>query len=416
MRTFFYSLKHVADPHAFYIWYTLSEYTEKDEAKLSILDEQSAVGREQALRHILTGFSEIGAIHDHQQTVPIENIAALKKSGYTALPVETKYGGRQISLSEMLYLQQLIAEEDGPTALCIGWHMGTMYQLVEEKNWPKHWHEQISCDVVEKGVLLNTAATEKATGSPTRGGAFQTTAKYERGEWVLNGTKTFTTLAEHLDYYLILATVEPEKQVGLFIVPQNTPGVTVEKTWDMMAMGSTGSEDLHLKNVKLPSDHFIKKQEKDGLPTAWLLHIPACYLGIACAAIREAAKFANSYSPNSIQGTIAQLPHVKQKLGEAVILYEQSRHFLYSVANKWDNSDKETRMQLNTELKMVKYAVVNNANRIVDTVMRAVGAHSLSNQSPLSRYYKNVRAGLHNPPMDDMVVHAAAESVLQRES
>lgn len=100
MRTFFYSLKHVVDPHAFYLWYTLSEYTEKDEAKLSILDEQSAVGREQALRHILTGFSEIGAIHDHQQTVPIENIAALKKSGYTALPVETKYGGRQISLAK----------------------------------------------------------------------------------------------------------------------------------------------------------------------------------------------------------------------------------------------------------------------------------------------------------------------------
>ncbi|WP_263707332.1 acyl-CoA dehydrogenase family protein [Shouchella tritolerans] len=100
---------------------------------MSILDEQSAVGREQALRQILKGFSEIGAIHDHEQTVPIENIAVLKESGYTALPVETKYGGRQISLSEMLFLQQLIAEADGPTALCIGWHMGTMYQLAEEK-------------------------------------------------------------------------------------------------------------------------------------------------------------------------------------------------------------------------------------------------------------------------------------------
>ncbi|MCG3056619.1 hypothetical protein KZ287_31110 [Escherichia coli] len=36
--------------------------------------------------------------------------------------------------------------------------------------------------------------------------------------------------------------------------------------------------------------------------------------------------------------------------------------------------------------------------------MRIVGARSLQRQNPLQRYYRDVRAGLHNPPMDDMTL------------
>ncbi len=47
---------------------------------------------------------------------------------------------------------------------------------------------------------------------------------------------------------------------------------------------------------------------------------------------------------------------------------------------------------------------VNKAVEAVDLAMRVVGAKSLSADNELQRYYRNVRAGLHNPPMDDMVI------------
>ncbi|MRB31501.1 acyl-CoA dehydrogenase, partial [Bacillus thuringiensis] len=48
---------------------------------------------------------------------------------------------------------------------------------------------------------------------------------------------------------------------------------------------------------------------------------------------------------------------------------------------------------------------------IVDIAMRIVGARSLSEKSPLQQYYRDVRAGLHNPPMDDMTIMQLAKRV-----
>lgn len=382
---------------------------------VSLLNLTTADERMKKLTSLIKPFKEIGAVHDRQQTVPVENIHKLRQSGYTALPVERRFGGEEISLTELISMQEQIAQADGPTALCIGWHMGTMYQLAQEKNWPAAMQERILTEVVTKGVLLNTAATEKATGSPTRGGIFQTTARKVGENWILNGSKTFTTLAEELDYFLILAMVEGEQQPGLFLVPHETAGIEIEKTWDMMSMGSTGSHDLHLKDVTLPAEFFLKYQVKANTPQAWLLHIPACYLGIALAALKEASAFAKSYSPTSIKGTISELPAVRQKLGEARILYEQSKRTLYSVSTEWDGGNEDYRKTMTAALAIAKYTVVNQAQQIVDLSMRVVGAHSLAHASPLSRHYRNVRAGLHNPPMDDKTIEDAAALILSEE-
>ena len=48
----------------------------------------------------------------------------------------------------------------------------------------------------------------------------------------------------------------------------------------------------------------------------WLLHIPACYLGIAQAARNYAVQFAGSYKPNSLNHSISLLPNVRRLVGE----------------------------------------------------------------------------------------------------
>ena len=56
----------------------------------------------------------------------------------------------------------------------------------------------------------------------------------------------------------------------------------------------------------------------------------------------------------------------------------------------------------------MKYAVTNAAISIVDKSMRIVGA-KVYQKNPLHRYYLNVRAGLHNPPMDDATLSMLAD-------
>ncbi|MGG0716943.1 acyl-CoA dehydrogenase family protein [Robertmurraya massiliosenegalensis] len=349
---------------------------------------------------------------DEEAAFPFENIEELKASGYTQLTVPKEFGGEEISLYELVRLQEQIAIGDGATALSIGWHMGILKNLAEKRIWSEEIYKRILEDV-KKGALLNGAASEPQTGSPTRGGKPTTTATKSENGWILNGRKTFTTMSPVLDYFIVSASVKDSDVVGNFLVQRSLPGVDIEETWDSIAMRGTGSHDLVLKGVEVKSDDFVErfvpgKKSANG----WMLHIPACYLGIAQAAQKYAITFAKSYSPNSISGTISDIPSVQQRIGEMELNILEAKHFLYSVAKQWDSSTEEERMRLNAELGAVKHSVTNKALHVVDLAMRVVGARSLSQQNPLQRYYRDVRAGLHNPPMDDMTIQMLAKKAI----
>lgn len=351
---------------------------------------------------------------DEEGSFPFENISELKNSGYTELTLPKKYGGEGISLYDLIRFQEYIARGDGATALSIGWHMGIIQDLGEKNIW-KESTFQMLCEEVKKGALINNCASEPQTGSPTRGGKPTTTAIKDGDKWIINGRKTFSTMAPVLDYFNVTATVQESGAIGYFLIPRATAGVEIVKTWDSIAMKGTGSHDLVLNDVKVEEDYQVEWFEPGNKgASGWLLHIPACYLGIAQAAEEYAINFAKDYSPNSITGSIIDLPYVKQKVGEMELELMRARHFLYSVAKQWDDSSENERNQLKPELGAVKLAVTNAAIKVVDLAMRVVGAQSLSAKNPLQRYYRDVRAGLHNPPMDDMTILLLAEKAISQ--
>ncbi|MFF2439650.1 acyl-CoA dehydrogenase family protein [Priestia megaterium] len=350
---------------------------------------------------------------DEEGTFPFENIQELKEAGYTRLSLESKYGGNELRLYDFLLFQELIAQGDASTALSIGWHMGITMDLREKQPWNQQMLDFIFKEI-EKGALINTAATEPKTGSPTRGGKPETTAVKTKEGWRINGRKTFTTMSPVLNYFLVKASIEGEEEIGLFLIPRETSGLSIEETWDMIAMRGTGSHDLVLENVDIKHDFLVERLGgfKKNEPSGWLLHIPACYMGTAIAARDYAVAFATEYSPNSIEGTISKLPNVQRLVGEMELELMQARHFMYSVASKWDETSD--RAALVGELAAVKHVVTNSACTIVDKAMRIVGARSLQRSNPLQRYYRDVRAGLHNPPMDDMTIVNLAKQAFAR--
>ncbi|ANF46745.1 MULTISPECIES: acyl-CoA dehydrogenase family protein [Priestia] len=350
---------------------------------------------------------------DEEGTFPFENIQELKEAGYTRLSLESKYGGNELRLYDFLLFQELIAQGDASTALSIGWHMGITMDLREKQPWNQQILDFIFKEI-EKGALINTAATEPKTGSPTRGGKPETTAVKTKEGWRINGRKTFTTMSPVLNYFLVKASIEGEEEIGLFLIPRETSGLSIEETWDMIAMRGTGSHDLVLENVDIKYDFLVERLGgfKKNEPSGWLLHIPACYMGTAIASRDYAVAFATEYSPNSIEGTISELPNVQRLVGEMELELMQARHFMYSVASKWDEASD--RAALAGELAAVKHVVTNSACTVVDKAMRIVGARSLQRSNPLQRYYRDVRAGLHNPPMDDMTIVNLAKQAFTR--
>ncbi|WP_026695757.1 acyl-CoA dehydrogenase family protein [Peribacillus kribbensis] len=357
-------------------------------------------------------FSERAQMLDETRGFPFQNIQDLKDFGYTKLTLPKEYGGLGGGLYEFLLCQEKIAEADGSTALSIGWHVGITHQLKEKNSWNADVLQEVFSEIGQ-GALLNSAATEAKTGSPTRGGRPGTTAIFENGKWILNGRKTFTTLSPVLDLIQVSAWVEEDEGIGWFLVHREQAGVSFENTWDMISMQGTGSHDLILDRVEIDPNYYIEKPgRRKTQGEGWLLHIPACYIGIAGAARRYAIQFAKTYTPNSLNSPIKDLPNIQRQIGEMELQYIQARRFLYSVAEKWEE-DRDKRPELSRELGAVKTAVTNASISIVDKAMRVVGAKSLERSNPLQRYYRDVRAGLHNPPMEDAAISVLAKSVLE---
>ena len=69
--------------------------------------------------------------------------------------------------------------------------------------------------------------------------------------------KNFTTMAPVLDYFIISASMEGREEVGEFVIPRNTLGVSIEETWDSVAMRGTASHDLVLQNVEI-DNRFLR--------------------------------------------------------------------------------------------------------------------------------------------------------------
>ncbi|WP_025026743.1 acyl-CoA dehydrogenase family protein [Caldalkalibacillus mannanilyticus] len=354
---------------------------------------------------------------DEQGAFPFENYADLKEAGFLELTIPKKYGGKGISLTTLLLIMEQIGRGDASTALGLGWHLGILLNLFHTQAWDEKNYQKICREVIERGAMINSCSTEPETGSPSRGGKPQTTAKLVEDSWIINGRKTWSTLSPILDYFIVSASIEGTEETGAFLVPRKAQGLSIEDTWNSMSMRGTGSHDVILNQVQVPLEAIVErksladhsKKNKDG--GGWLLHVAACYLGVAQAARDFAVQFANDYQPNSLGGPIAELPQVRDKVGKMEIELIPARALVYQMAKVWDEYPDE-RMGLKPEFAAAKYTATNSAVRVIDLAMRIVGGRSILKEYPLERYYRDVRAGLHNPPMDDVTILWLAQKAL----
>ena len=368
----------------------------------------------QKLQEKKAAFKNSAAQIDELSIFPKDNIQALVDIGYTGSTLPTAYGGEGLSVYDMVLLQETLASYDANTALSIGWNLGVVGELFEKKLWSDDNLDFFANEVLN-GALINRSVSEAQTGSPTRGGRPGTTAVKKGDAWVLTGRKIFTTASPVLTYFLTSAWIEEQQRVGFFLLHRDLAGITIEETWDVISMRGTASHDLVLNNVTVDASKLVELPEtpSGGQINAWMLHIPACYLGIAQAARDYAVHFANNHKPNSLNGPISQLPNVQQLIGEIDLALIQARHLIYGVAESYD--DESRRGLLTNEIGVVKHTVTNSAVTIVDKAMRIVGAKSLQRSNPLQRYYRDVRAGLHNPPMDDMTIKKLALTAIEQD-
>lgn len=354
--------------------------------------------------------------YDESGEFPFEQFKILEDAGYFKLTVPKKYGGEEISLYEMLLVQEQLAKGDGSTALSVGWHLLTFLNVREAKTWPEPIFEELSRKAVKEGSLLNIINSERGKGNISRGSLPGTIAKKVSGGYIITGEKAFASLAPILKQFTIIAYIEEENLTAEFLVTKNDQ-VEVVNTWDAMGMRATGSHDIIFHDTFVPEEALLYKHRPNEINRfladgrVYSLEIPAVYLGIAGAARDYAIDFAKNTYSYSLENTIAQASHVQQKIGEIEILYQTARRTLYSIAAQVEQNPA-IKDQLSEDVSIAKYVICNNAIDIVTKAMQVVGGRSLTKTSKLQRLFRDVQCSRFNPPADDVVITQLAKGLL----
>jgi alkylation response protein AidB-like acyl-CoA dehydrogenase len=362
-------------------------------------------------------FAERAAHFDRDNAFPFENFEELHKSGYLALTVPEEYGGSGADPLEFAMAQERLAHGCGSTALAATMHLSLLGRQGEIRSWPGETYARICRDVVERGALINNVNSEPDLGSPSRGALPSTTAVRTPAGWRVNGHKRWASLSVALSYLCVLAAaddgVEPPHR-ATFLVPADTPGIRIEETWDNLGMRATASHDIIFENVDVPFDALLPG-EISGLPSGglgwWTFPSAAVYLGVAGAARDFAIDYAKNRKPNGMTTTIAELPNIQRLIAEIDLLLMQARSVLYETAEEW-NHDPNGRDGLAARLAAIKYLSTNYAIQVTDLALRVVGSAGLSRSNPLERYFRDVRTGLGQPPMDDAALATIGKSAL----
>lgn len=375
-------------------------------------DRQAEIMR--AAAEIAAIAAEHASVHDAESSHPVEAIDAFTQSPLVSMTVPEAFGGMGATpLETMLAIEQL-AQGDASMTLIATMHLGHVAGVGVNTDWPEQLKQSFLTEVVERGSLYNTAASEPGMGSPSRGGAYATTATQKDDGWHITGRKSWSTGAPGLRWAGVGCSVEdePGKPVRAnVLVPMDAAGVTIEETWDNLGMRASGSHDIELNDVVVPHDHRLPAAGKpDGSP--WSILTSALYLGIGVAARNWAIAYAKDRRPTALDGkSIAELEGVQAKIAQMELRLLAARSALYGSVEEWENYP-ELRGELGPQLAAAKVIATNAAIEITDLAMRIVGSVGMQKAHPLERYFRDARAGLGNPPIDDVALGLVARAVI----
>lgn len=361
----------------------------------------------------LARIAAAGKIADRSGSFPAEGIRALHDAGLLQATVSKRYGGQGGDLDTLVQIVSQVGTADPSVALIVTMNLANHLAQAERNHWPNDVYQQIVSEGRTRPILLNAARVDPDLGSPSRGGLPQTRARRTANGWAISGTKRFVTGSEGLTHHLVWATTdETPTRVGTFIVPAETPGITIVKNWDSLGMRATSSHDVVYDNVAVPTAHVLDlveagKGQQDNLGHALLtLGLTSIYLGVGEAAAAAFAKFAHDRIPANLGRPIAETERIISVAGEIDLLISSARTFLFDAfALHRDDA---------LHLLRARLIVGRQLQEAVGLAVRTLGNPGLAAELGLERHFRDIQAVLVHAPQEDTSLTMLGRSAFAR--
>lgn len=346
--------------------------------------------------------------------------AAILETGLHRLCVPASAGGLAASMVEAAEVLSALGAVDGATALGFAMHVHVSGALrdVPAGSVPSSLPERMWAAIVRDDALLNNAATEEGGGSPARGAIPGTMATPPAeaepdAPWRLTGEKTWTTWLPNLTHAFVTARVVDSDplEVGVFLVAMEEDGVDRRPGFEALGMRGSASGRLALDGA--PGELVVRRAATEPdprgvAPGAWFaVALAAVYLGVGEGARDAVARWALDRRPGDGSTAVADIPSVRLRLGRIDAELRAARIVLFDVARRWD-ANREA-----TDVPLAKLVATRAAVTATDEALRIAGGPGFLAGS-LERAFRDARAGLINPPLEDVALDGFARSVLDR--
>ena len=353
---------------------------------------------------------------------------AIVGSGLHRLVVPESAGGLGARMAEAAGVLMRLGAADGSTALGFAMQVHVVGALADSGAVPSGLRDGVFRAIVEDGALVNNAATEEGGGSPARGAVPGTTAVAEAdGTWRLTGEKTWTTWLPNLTHAFVTARIADTDpvEVGSWLVDLSTDGVERLPGFEAMGMRGSASGRLVLDRVQVPVDALVVRRRVDepdprgSAPGAWFgIAIAATYLGVGEGARENVARWALDRRPGDGKTSVADVPSVQLRLGRADADLRAARIVVLDVARRWDEAmasgDTAGLAAAAEDVPLAKLVATRAAVAATDEALRIAGGPGFL-AGPLERAFRDARAGLINPPLEDVALTGFARRVIDRE-
>ncbi|WP_416977763.1 acyl-CoA dehydrogenase family protein [Streptomyces sp. T028] len=319
---------------------------------------------------------------------PRELFTLLSVSGLLGLPYDSRHGGGDQPYEVYLQVLEELAAARLTVGLGVSVHTLAAYALAVHGTDAQRAAQLPA--VLAGGLLGAYCLSEPSSGSDAA--ALRTRAVRDGEEWVIDGTKAWTTHGGIADFYTVLARTGGEGPHGItaFLVPGDADGLTAATPERKMGLKGSPTAQIHFDGVRV-SDARRLGEEGQGFAIALAaldsgrLGIAACAVGLAQAALDEAVAYAGGR--RQFGRPLADFQGMRFLLADMATSVESGRALYLAAARVRDSGRPFAR-----QAAMAKLHCTDAAMQVTTDAVQVLGGYGYTADFPVERYLREAKA------------------------
>ena len=256
-------------------------------------------------------------------------VKKLAEKGWHTLAWPTEWGGQGAGHMKQLVYNEEMAYHDAPANDMGADRVGPTIMLYGTDEQKRRFLPPI----VRGEAVWCQGFSEPEAGSDLA--SLQTRAVQDGDEFVVNGTKIWTSLAHFAEWMILLARTDPEapkhKGISYFLLDMKTPGITIRPLVDILNRHQFN--EVFFDNVRIPRDCLLGELNRGWYVATATLDFERSGIQRVIGSLRTYEQLVDYARQTKRDGAplLAQ-PLVRHKLAELKIEFEVGRLLAYRVA------------------------------------------------------------------------------------